>query len=50
MREFQLAPENIDVPDPYYGDEDGFDSVYNILDDSIGSFLEHLKSEHKIFV
>jgi len=50
MRDFQLSPENTDVPDPYYGDEDGFDTVYNILDDSIDSFLEHLKSEYKIFV
>ncbi|ERM84834.1 hypothetical protein P872_22500 [Rhodonellum psychrophilum GCM71 = DSM 17998] len=50
MREFQSDPDHIDVPDPYYGNEDGFDLVYNILDDSINSLLEHLKSEHKIFV
>lgn len=50
IREFQISPDLIDVPDPYYGNEEDFDLVYNILDDSIESLLEHLKSEHKIFV
>ena len=29
----ELFPnENVEVPDPYYGGEDGFENVYNILD------------------
>ena len=29
----ELYPEkNTDVPDPYYGDQDGFENVYNMLD------------------
>lgn len=29
----ELFPnENVEVPDPYYGGEDGFENVYNMLD------------------
>ena len=31
----ELFPnENVDVPDPYYGSENGFDSVYEMLDEA----------------
>ena len=50
MREFQPNPDHIEVPDPYYGGEDGFENVYQILDNSIDHFLEHLKVEHNIYV
>jgi protein-tyrosine phosphatase len=50
MRQFQPSPEHIEVPDPYYGGEDGFENVYHILDNSIDHFLEHLKVEHNIYV
>ena len=26
--------ENVDVPDPYYGGDQGFDHVYNMLDEA----------------
>lgn len=26
--------ENVDVPDPYYGGDSGFDNVYNMLDEA----------------
>lgn len=29
-----------DVPDPYYGGSDGFDKVYELLDEAIGVWLE----------
>ncbi len=50
IREFQCDPDHIDVPDPYYGGEDGFENVYHILDDSIDHLLKHLKTTHQIHV
>nr|VFJ93045.1 MAG: protein-tyrosine phosphatase [Candidatus Kentron sp. LFY] len=31
-----------EVPDPYYGGEDGFEKVLDILEDACSGFLEHL--------
>ena len=31
-----------EVPDPYFGGEDGFDHVLDILEDSVGGFLESI--------
>ncbi|TVP49011.1 MAG: low molecular weight phosphotyrosine protein phosphatase [Mongoliibacter sp.] len=50
IREFQPDTDNLDVPDPYYGGQDGFENVYQILDDSIDRFLEHIKVEHQEYV
>jgi protein-tyrosine phosphatase len=50
LREFQPSAEHPDVPDPYYGGEEGFEQVYQILDDSIDHLLKFLKTEHKIYV
>lgn len=50
IREFQPNPDNLDVPDPYYGGQDGFENVYQILDDSLDHFLEYLKVEHQEYV
>ncbi len=49
LRDFQSSPDTKEVPDPYYGGDDGFEEVYNILDDSISRLLEHLKVEHNIY-
>ena len=27
-----FADQNLDVPDPYYGGDNGFENVYNMLD------------------
>jgi protein-tyrosine phosphatase len=35
-----------EVPDPYYGDENDFQQVFDMLDRTIGAFVEHLKKEH----
>lgn len=32
---------NSDVPDPYYGGEDGFEKVYHLLDNACDSFINH---------
>jgi protein-tyrosine phosphatase len=31
-----------DIPDPYYGEGDGFQIVYDMLSESIDCFLDHL--------
>ncbi len=50
VREFQPNAEELEVPDPYYGDAKCFEYVYQVLDDSINHFLEYLKEEHKVYV
>jgi len=47
MREFDPAGRG-DVPDPYYGGEDSFQEVFDILDRSIDGFISHLKTAKKI--
>jgi len=34
--------EHIEVPDPYYGGDDGFDNVYDMLDKACDRFVEKL--------
>ncbi len=34
-----------DVPDPYYGNEDGFEAVYRMIRASAGSLFEKLEAE-----
>lgn len=46
MRKFDSEAPNADVPDPYYGKEDGFEEVYQILDRCIKEFIEYLKERH----
>lgn len=43
----ELFPgENVDVPDPYYGLANGFDSVYQMLDQACDIIAEKLISKH----
>lgn len=37
--------ENVDVPDPYYGGEFGFENVYKLLDKSCSVIADKLKYE-----
>jgi len=46
MREFQPDAAHGDVPDPYFGDERGFEEVYDILDESIDHLLDRIIEEH----
>ena len=48
MREFQPDAEHVDVPDPYYGGADGFEEVYDILEESLDHFLEKLINDHQL--
>lgn len=49
MRDFVTGWEGLSVPDPYYGGEEGFDEIYQILDTSIESFLIKIKEVHQLY-
>lgn len=34
--------ENVDVPDPYYGGENGFEQVYKMLDEACDKIIENI--------
>ena len=43
----ELFPdENVDVPDPYYGMENGFDNVYRMLDQTCEVIAKNLLAKH----
>lgn len=43
----QLFPgENVDVPDPYYGLQNGFDLVYEMLDEATDLLAKKLLEKH----
>ncbi len=43
MREFDPSANSQDVPDPYYGGEDGFEAMYAILDPACRGLLQFLR-------
>ena len=46
MRNFDPLDKNGDVPDPYYGQHDGFETVFEILNRSIKTLILELKQKH----
>ncbi len=42
MRDFDDIDKGADVPDPYYGGDDGFRKVFEMLDRSCGNLLEEI--------
>jgi len=43
----ELFPnENVDVPDPYYGVENGFETVYQMLDETCDIIAKKLMEQH----
>jgi len=42
MRHFDTVEINSDVPDPYYGGEQGFQEVFDILNRSVDELIEYL--------
>ena len=46
MREFDPKGKGSEVPDPYFGGEDGFQEVFEILDRTMVNFIEHLGRTH----
>ena len=44
----ELFPnENVDVPDPYYGLQNGFDMAFEMLDESCEILAKRLIEKHK---
>lgn len=37
-----------DVPDPYYGGDDGFDRVFDMCERTCAALLAHIRSEHHL--
>jgi protein-tyrosine-phosphatase len=48
MRNFDAGETDLAVPDPYYGKEEDFEEVYQILDAALDGFLNQLKEAHPL--
>lgn len=48
MREFEDNATDLNVPDPYWSGQDGFNEVYNILHKSALNLLAYIRKEHQI--
>jgi protein-tyrosine phosphatase len=48
MRDFDLENKGADVPDPYYGGEEGFYEVFGMLERSSYELLRYIRMEHSI--
>jgi protein-tyrosine phosphatase len=49
MRDFVEEEKGQPVPDPYYGGEEEFHKIYDILDRAIEDFLQELKERHQLY-
>lgn len=43
IRAFDVLNKDADVPDPYYGGEQGFQEVFEILDRSVSAFIDRVE-------
>jgi protein-tyrosine phosphatase len=48
MRSFDNKKSGEDVPDPYFGGNDGFELVYQILDESTDNFIRYVRKQKNI--
>lgn len=48
MREFDNDPEDLNVPDPYWSGEDGFNLVFDTLSEASENFLKFLQKKHNL--
>jgi protein-tyrosine phosphatase len=48
MRDFDDNAPGADVPDPYFGEADGFDSVYHMLEHSCNNLLDFIIEKHQL--
>jgi protein-tyrosine phosphatase len=48
MRDFDEIDPGTDVPDPYYGGDDGFRKVFNMLDRSCAVLLEEIITTQRL--
>jgi protein-tyrosine phosphatase len=44
LKKIKMVIEGVNVPDPYYGGNEGFENVYKMLDTSIQDLLKKLTS------
>jgi protein-tyrosine phosphatase len=49
IRDEILSTQGLDIPDPYYGGESGFDYVYQMLDELCDVIAKKLNSESKLW-
>ncbi len=49
MRDFDEEAPGADVPDPYFGGQDGFEHVYQMLDRSSEALLDHIVRKHGLW-
>jgi protein-tyrosine phosphatase len=47
MLEYSKQYSVLEVPDPYFGN-DGFDLVFNMIDDAARGLLQHIRREHRL--
>jgi protein-tyrosine phosphatase len=48
MRDFDDLGKGQDVPDPYYGGDDGFRYVFELLDRSAQNLLDKIITDHHL--
>lgn len=46
MTDFSALYKNYDVPDPYFGGDDGFEEVLDLLEESCRGLLDQMKKKH----
>ena len=46
MRKFEVGPQTMEVPDPYYGGPQGFQDVYDILQEANKGLIDFLRERH----
>jgi protein-tyrosine phosphatase len=48
MRDYDDQQSGADIPDPYYGGPNGFQLVFDLLDESLSNFLDKIRKEHRL--
>jgi protein-tyrosine phosphatase len=48
LRDFETPSRDADVPDPYYGGEDGFDRVLDICEQACTALLAHVQAQRAL--
>lgn len=48
MRDFDPKGKGMEVPDPYFGGEQGFQNVFEVLKRSINNFLDTIVEKHQL--
>ena len=44
LREFEHEADHLDVPDPYYGGDDGFENVHDMVERACAGLFEHIRT------